>query len=201
MLQIKCSISYPFRWLLRMRVWRISNHTTLSSLFSWDGSIIKNPGIKYRACSARVICNHRPPHPTLPTGNGTCITPCKIQVDRVFWWNSQFISTKCTFTSKTDLQVIEGYWKFFSMIVYRFNLVSLFKCGGINGPRQANLCLRAFRHDKFYLRMPSHSEGPGIWFSVWRFLLTHCLYERERRFWRDCADAQARLNLRCSHRR
>ena len=45
-------------------------------------------------------------------------------------------------------------------------------------PRQANLCLRAFRHDKFQLRMPSHSEGPGIWFSVWRFLLIHCLYER-----------------------
>ena len=33
-------------------------------------------------------------------------------------------------------------------------------------PRQANLCLRAFRHDKFQLRMPSHSEGPGIWLSV-----------------------------------
>ena len=45
-------------------------------------------------------------------------------------------------------------------------------------PRQANLCLRAFRHDKFQLRMPSHSEGPGIWLSVWRFLLIHCLYER-----------------------
>ena len=26
--------------------------------------------------------------------------------------------------------------------------------------------------------MPSHSEEPGIWLSVWRFLLTHCLYER-----------------------
>ena len=26
--------------------------------------------------------------------------------------------------------------------------------------------------------MPSHSEGPGIWLSVWRFLLTHYLYER-----------------------
>ena len=26
--------------------------------------------------------------------------------------------------------------------------------------------------------MPSHSEGLGIWVSVWRFLLTHCLYER-----------------------
>ena len=26
--------------------------------------------------------------------------------------------------------------------------------------------------------MPSHSERPGIWLSVWRFLLIHCLYER-----------------------
>ena len=26
--------------------------------------------------------------------------------------------------------------------------------------------------------MPSQSEGPGIWLSVWRFLLTQCLYER-----------------------
>ena len=33
-------------------------------------------------------------------------------------------------------------------------------------PRQANLCLRAFRHDTFQLRMPSHSEEPGIWLSV-----------------------------------
>ena len=33
-------------------------------------------------------------------------------------------------------------------------------------PCQANLCLRAFRHDKFQLRMSSHSEGPGIWLSV-----------------------------------
>ena len=36
------------------------------------------------------------------------------------------------------------------------------------------------------------SEG-----SSW---LNACMSE-QRRFWRDCADAQARLNLRCSHRR
>ena len=36
------------------------------------------------------------------------------------------------------------------------------------------------------------SEG-----SSW---LTACMSE-QRRFWRDCADSQARLNLRCSHRR
>ena len=45
-------------------------------------------------------------------------------------------------------------------------------------PVKRIVCLRAFRHDKFQLRMPSHLEGPGIWLSVWRFLLTHCLYER-----------------------
>ena len=50
--------------------------------------------------------------------------------------------------------------------------------GNIIEPRQANLCLRAFRHDKFQLRMPSHSEGPRIWLSVWRFLVIHCFYER-----------------------
>ena len=49
--------------------------------------------------------------------------------------------------------------------------------------------------------MPSHSEGQGIWLSVWRFLLTHCFMSEQQRFWRDCADGQARLNLRCSHRR
>ena len=34
----------------------------------------------------------------------------------------------------------------------------------IYGPRQANLCLRAFRHDKFQMRMSSHLEGPML---VW----------------------------------
>ena len=44
--------------------------------------------------------------------------------------------------------------------------VNSFICARPYEPRQANLCLRAFRHDKFQLRMPSHSEGPGIWLSV-----------------------------------
>ena len=38
--------------------------------------------------------------------------------------------------------------------------------------------------------MPSHSERPGIWLSVWRFLLTHCMYER-------AAEVLARLR-RCA---
>ena len=42
-------------------------------------------------------------------------------------------------------------------------------------------------------------QGSGFLFegSSW---LTACMSE-QRRFWQDCADAQARLNLRCSHRR
>ena len=48
---------------------------------------------------------------------------------------------------------------------------------------------------------PAIQRGQGSGFlsecSSW---LTTCMSE-QRRFWRDCADAQARLNLRCSHRR
>ena len=55
-------------------------------------------------------------------------------------------------------------------------------------PRQANLC-------------PAIQRGQGSGFlsegSSW---LTACISE-QRSFWRDCANAQARLNLRCSHRR
>ena len=39
------------------------------------------------------------------------------------------------------------------------------------------------------LTAPSLSEGSGIWLSVWRFLLTHCLYER-------AAKVLARLRMR-----
>ena len=57
---------------------------------------------------------------------------------------------------------------FYIIVVLMLTLVNLQLLLHLSqvGPRQANLCLRAFRHDKFQLRMPSHSEGPGIWFSV-----------------------------------
>ena len=42
-------------------------------------------------------------------------------------------------------------------------------------------------------------QGSGV-LSACSSWLTACMSE-ERRFWRDCADAHARLNLRCSHRR
>ena len=53
----------------------------------------------------------------------------------------------------------------------------------------------------FNCACPAVQRGQGSGFlsegSSW---LTACMSE-QRRFWRDCADAQARLNLRCSHRR
>ena len=52
----------------------------------------------------------------------------------------------------------------------------------------------------FNCACPAIKKGQGSGFlsegSSW---LTACMSE-QRRFWRDCADAQARLNLRCSHR-
>ena len=52
----------------------------------------------------------------------------------------------------------------------------------------------------FNCACPAIQRGQGSGFlsegSSW---LTACMSEQWR-FWRDCADAQARLNLRCSHR-
>ena len=83
-------------------------------------------------------------------------------------------------TSKTTEQNILflNEWIPFVYTVDLTSVVSNYLSLLITEPRQANLCLRAFRHDKFQLRMPSHSAGPGIWLSVSRFLLIHCLYER-----------------------
>ena len=53
----------------------------------------------------------------------------------------------------------------------------------------------------FNCACPAIQRGQGSGFlsegSSW---LNACMSE-QRRLWRDCADAQARLNLRCSHRR
>ena len=68
--------------------------------------------------------------------------------------------------------------------------------------RAKRICV--FEHSvmtNFNCACPAIQRGQGSGFlsegSSW---LTACMSE-QRRFWRDCADAQARLNLRCSHRR
>ena len=53
----------------------------------------------------------------------------------------------------------------------------------------------------FNCACPAIQRGQGSGFLSEGFSwFTACMSE-QRRFWRDCADAQARLNLRCSHRR
>ena len=53
----------------------------------------------------------------------------------------------------------------------------------------------------FHCACPAIQKGQGSGFlSEGSSRLTACMSE-QRRFWRDCADAQARLNLRYSHRR
>ena len=53
----------------------------------------------------------------------------------------------------------------------------------------------------FNCACPAIQRGLGSGFlSEGSSSLTACMSE-QRGFWRDCADAQARLNLRCSHRR
>ena len=68
--------------------------------------------------------------------------------------------------------------------------------------RVKRICV--FEHSvitNFNCACPAIQRGQGSGFlsegSSW---FTTCMSE-QRRFWRDCADAQARLNLRCSHRR
>ena len=68
--------------------------------------------------------------------------------------------------------------------------------------RAKRICV--FEHSvmtNFNCACPAIQRGQGSGFlsegSSW---FTACMSE-QRRFWRDCADAQARLNLRCSHRR
>ena len=69
------------------------------------------------------------------------------------------------------------------------------------GLRQANLCLRDSVMTNFNCACQAIQRGQGSGFlsedSSW---LAACMSE-QRRFWRDCEDAQARLNLHCSHRR
>ena len=68
-------------------------------------------------------------------------------------------------------------------------------------PRQANCVFEHSVMTNFNCACPAIQKGQGSGSlseaSSW---LTACMSE-QRRFWRDCADAQARLNLRCSHRR
>ena len=96
----------------------------------------------------------------------------KCECGQVFKWRSTLRTHR---NKKLCSWNVLTFWK---LLRFSHKLNMLTFASFTYEPRQANLCLRAFRHDKFQLRMSSYSEGPGIWLSVWRFLLTHCLYER-----------------------
>ena len=104
----------------------------------------------------------------------------------------------CQSVWRYDRQYFERYLRCKS---YSVSIVSSAEFFGTSVARQANLCLRAFRHANFNCICPAIQRAQGSGFpsegSSW---LTACMSE-QRRFWRDCADAQAPLNLRCSHRR
>ena len=53
----------------------------------------------------------------------------------------------------------------------------------------------------FNCACPAIQRGQGSGFLSEGFSWVTASMSEQRRFWRDCADAQARLNLRCSHRR
>ena len=83
------------------------------------------------------------------------------------------------------------------VLFYQYKMFILFYHMG----RAKRICV--FEHSvmtHFNCACPAIQKGQGSGFlsegSSW---LTACMSE-QRRFWRDCADAQARLNLRCSHR-
>ena len=88
------------------------------------------------------------------------------------------------------------------LFVFHSSLTRLISGQEINMGRVKQICV--FEHSvmiNFNCAWPAIQRGQGSGFlsegSSW---LTAFMSEQWR-FWRDCADAQARLNLRCSHRR
>ena len=93
------------------------------------------------------------------------------------------------------------HWYFYSASIYLKRICSATIWAENMSPVKP-ICV--FEHSvmtNFNCACPVIQRGQGSDFlsegSSW---LTACMSE-QRRFWRDCAGAQARLTLRCSHRR
>ena len=99
----------------------------------------------------------------------------------------KIVMTEC---SKTQICLTGPKWSCFcSTCVFNLCELYIFLLSELIGPRQANLCLRAFRHDKFQLRMPSHSDGLWVWLSVYviiNFVVVHAFYRRSKTLQRLC---------------
>ena len=102
----------------------------------------------------------------MPTDHTCFFSELKPETQIFFFWPHQNLCQVGTLTVNSickESHTVHVYPSF--LYFYLRCHISTFRCF-LFEPRQANLCLRAFRHDKLYLRMPCHSEGPGIWFSV-----------------------------------
>ena len=93
-------------------------------------------------------------------------------------------------TSSSTHQLPRHYTK-------NLNTEQVFKCGASSEFESSSIPSRR----NFNWACPAIQRCQGSGFlaegSSW---LTACMSEQQR-FWQDCADVQARLNLRCSHRR
>ena len=105
----------------------------------------------------------------------------------------------CAWTTYLNMLFAMTYWFGYGLILLQvFRLFLLL----VHTSPVKRICV--FKHSvmtNFNCACPAIQRGQGSGFlsecSSW---LPACLSE-QRRFWRDCTDAQARLNLRCSHRR
>ena len=112
------------------------------------------------------------------------------------WWHSFKISVSWITQNSSSLHVLESSTDCYLYLTPFFGLYTL-KFG-----RVKRICV--FEHSvmtNFNCACSAIQRGQGSGFlskgSSW---LSACMSE-QRRFWRNCADAQARLNHRCSHRR
>ena len=103
--------------------------------------------------------------------------------------------TICTWTRSRNSSIFVWYWCW-NCQVQTLSCMSVYHMSPVK-----RICV--FEHSvttSFNCACPAIQRGQGSGFlsegSSW---LTACMSEQWR-FWRDCADAQARLNLRCSHR-
>ena len=118
---------------------------------------------------------------------GSCLFNCNI------WW---IIALTIARFFNTDLQLKECVKKPVIPVIMTIIIIIKFQLIPVK-----RICV--FEHSvitNFNCACPAIQMGKGSGFlsegSSW---LTACMSE-QRRFWGDCADAQARLNLRCSHR-
>ena len=148
---------------------------------------------------------------TMPSLSGTMICRNRLRPFRTLIISAQVISvphlSSFSQNSKDILAPLESLQPHLQLIWTTW----LFCCPFLKKARPCQLQqlspvkrICVFEHSvmtTFNCACPAIQRGQGSGFlsegSSW---LTACMSE-QRRFWRDCADAQARLNLRCSHRR